>query len=216
MIQGSQEWIDARLGKVTASRVADVVATTKSGWGASRANYMAELICERLTGQPAERYTNGPMQWGVEKEAEARDAYAWRTDTAVDLVGFIPHPHIPMSGASPDGLIKAGGGILEIKAPNTSTHIETLLSGSVPTKYITQMQWQMACAGDWYWFGDFVSYDPRLPDAMKLFIKRVPRDDDAITMLEKHVTTFLEELDAKLCALKSAYDLTASLRESAA
>jgi putative phage-type endonuclease len=212
MIQGDTEWIAARLGKVTASRVADLMAKTKTGWGSSRANYMSELICERLTGQPAEKFTNGPMLWGSEKEAEARDAYVWRTDETVYPIGFVTHERIPMAGASPDGMIE-GGGILEIKAPNTATHIETLLVGTVPARYITQMQFQMACTG--CLFGDFVSYDPRLPDAMQLFIKRVMRDDTMIVELEKHVVAFLEELDAKLCALRSAYDLTASLKESA-
>jgi putative phage-type endonuclease len=217
VIQGSDEWFAARLGRVTASRVADVVATTKSGWGASRANYMAELICERLTGQSAEKFTNGPMQWGVEKEAEARNAYAWRMDLEVTQVGFIEHPTIAQAGCSPDGIMDNPShfGLVEIKCPTSATHIETLLGGAVPAKYITQIQFQMACIGSATWC-DFVSFDPRLPPAMQLFIKRVTRDDDAIAMLEKHVTTFLKELDAKLCALRSAYDLTASLKASVA
>jgi len=213
MIQGSQEWANARLGKATASRIADIVAKTKTGWGSSRANYMAELLCERLTGQPAEKYENDSMRWGVEKEAEARDAYAWRTDVEVALVGFIPHSRIPMTGASPDGLI-GHDGMVEIKAPNSATHIDTLLSGKIPEKYIVQMMWQMSCC-ERQWC-DFVSYDPRLPHAMQLFIKRVSRHEEQIADLTKHVVAFLEELDAKLCALRSAYDLTTVLKESAA
>jgi putative phage-type endonuclease len=212
MIQGDAEWIAARLGRVTASRVADVVARTKSGFSSSRANYMAELICERLTGQPAEKFTNGPMQWGVEKEAEARDAYVWKRDREVIQVGFIPHPTIGMSGASPDGLI-SNVGMVEIKCPLSSTHIDTLLSGAVPAKYITQIQWQIACCErNWC---DFVSYDPRLPPAMQLFVTSIWRDDAMIADLEKHVVAFLEELDAKLCALRSAYDLNAVLKQAA-
>lgn len=213
MIQGSQDWANARLGKATASRIADIVAKTKTGWGSSRANYLAELLCERLTGQPAEKYENDSMRWGVEKEAEARDAYAWRTDSDVTQVGFIDHPTIGMSGASPDGTVGYTG-LLEIKCPNTASHLDTLLSGAVSGKYITQIQFQLACCPDRLWC-DFASYDPRLPDTMRLFTKRVYRDNAMIADLEKHVVAFLEELDAKLCSLRSHYDLAAVLKESA-
>lgn len=200
--QGSPEWFAARLGKVTASRVADVVAKTKTGWGASRANYMAELIAERLTGETAASYTNAAMQWGVDKEPDARAAYEFRTDAAVVAVGFVPHPAIAMSGASPDGFIGEDG-LLELKCPNTSTHIDTLLGQTGATKYLTQMQWQMACTGR-AWC-DFVSYDPRLPEAMRLFIARVKRDDRLINELEHHVREFLTELEAKVTALTKSY-----------
>lgn len=213
MIQGSDEWFAVRLGKVTASRVSDVVTKTKTGWGSSRANYMSELICERLTGQPAEKFTNDAMKWGTEHETEARDAYAWGTDTSVDLEGFIEHPSISMSGASPDGLIGLFG-LVEIKCPNTATHIEMLLSGKIPEKYNIQMQWQLACSKR-AWC-DYVSYDPRLPISMRLSIQRIWRNDAMIDELEKHVGTFLIELDAKLCTLRSAYDLTSVIRESVA
>ena len=199
MIQGSQEWLEARLGKVTASRVADVVAKTKSGWGASRANYMAELIAERLTGAPAERFTNAAMQWGTETEPEARAAYAFHVDADVEEVGFVPHPRIPMTGASPDGLVGTAG-LLELKCPNTSTHLDTLLGDAIPAKYVTQMQWQMACTGR-LWC-DFASYDPRLPQEMRLFVRRVERDTVLIASLENDVQSFLAELDGKLAALK--------------
>ncbi len=162
LIQGSPEWSAERCGKVTASRVADVIARTKTGWGASRANYMAELMCERLTGIPAVGYVNAPMQWGIDTEAEARAAYSFRTDF-VELVGFVRHPRIIWAGASPDGFIEDGGEI-QIKAPNTATHIDTLISRVVPAKYITQIQFGLACSGrQWC---DYVSYDPRLPEQM--------------------------------------------------
>src|ERR1700693_404957 len=119
LIQGSSEWFAIRLGKVTASRVADVIAKTKTGWGSSRTNYMSELIVERLTGQPADSYTNAAMAWGVEQEPNARAAYAWRTDSEVEEIGFIDHPTIGMSGASPDGSIGACR-LIEIKCPNTA------------------------------------------------------------------------------------------------
>ena len=213
MEQGSPEWFAARVGKVTASRVADVVARVKSGWGASRASYMGELIAERLTGVPAPSFSNASMQWGTETEPLARAAYQFHTDNEVTQCGFIAHPTIAMSGASPDGLVPLAG-TLEVKCPNTSTHIETLLSGTVPTKYATcQIPWQMACTGaEWC---DFVSFDPRMPERMRLFVKRVPRDDAVIKQLEKDVSAFLVELDNKIAALRSEYDLHQLLTEAA-
>lgn len=202
MIQGSQEWVEARLGKVTASRVADVVARTKTGWGASRANYAAELIAERLTGVPAEKYTNGAMAWGTNNEADARVAYEWISGKSVALAGFIPHPRIPMAGASPDGFVGLGG-LLELKCPQTATHLETLLSDGVADRYVKQMQFQMACT-DAKWC-DFASYDPRLPEGMRLFIKRVERDNKLIADLEKEVIAFLAEIDAKMDALRTRF-----------
>lgn len=206
IIQGSPEWFALRLGKVTASRVSDVVARTKSGWGAGRFNYMAELIAERLTGAPAASYTNAAMQWGTEMEPQARAAYEFYTDATVNLVGFVEHPSIAMSGASPDGVVEDG--LVEIKCPNTATHIDTLLGQEVPGKYVTQMQWQMACTST-QWC-DFVSYDPRMPETMRLFVKRVPRDDAVIANLEKEVIAFLGEIDSKLQGLRNAYEKQAA------
>lgn len=194
ILQSDPAWAEARLGRVTASRVADVVAKTKSGWGASRANYMAALIAERLTGVPSADYTNSAMQWGVDMEPEARAAYAFYTDAEPTEAGFFLHPKITMSGASPDGLI-GDDGLLEIKCPNTATHIDTLLGHSVPGKYVTQMTWQMACTGR-AWC-DFVSFDPRMPESARLFVRRVKRDDKLIAELERDVIEFLAELDEK-------------------
>lgn len=202
IIQGSVEWHQIRCGKVTASRVADVVAKTKSGWGASRANYMAELIAERLTGESAERFTNAAMQWGTDHEPDARAAYEFFRDASVVEVGFIEHPSILMTGASPDGLVDDDG-LVEIKCPNTATHLDTLLSQTVPAKYVTQMLWQMACTGR-AWC-DFVSFDPRLPESMSMFVKRVERDDKRISELEADVSGFLAEIAAKLEQLNSLY-----------
>jgi len=191
-------WWAARLGKVTASRVADVIAKTKTGYGAGRANYAADLVVERLTGQKASSFTNAAMEWGTEQEPYARAAYAAKTGILVEEVGFIDHPTVAMSGASPDGLAEEG--LVEIKCANTATHLEYIFDGKPPQKYVTQMQWQMACAGKpWC---DFVSYDPRLPERLQLLVVRVPRDDDYIKMLEQEVTTFLQELDDKLNKLE--------------
>jgi putative phage-type endonuclease len=193
-----EAWLQARLGKVTASRVADVVAKTKTGYGASRDNYMAQLICERLTGKPTEGFSNAVMEWGTEQEPHARAAYSAKTGELVEEVGFIPHHDIPGSGASPDGFV--GEGLIEIKCPNTATHLEYVLSGKPPEKYVTQMQWQMAVTGaPWC---DFVSYDPRLPEHLQLLIVRVPRDDKRIAELEAEVRKFLAELEEKLAKLK--------------
>jgi putative phage-type endonuclease len=202
LIQGSDEWLRARLGKVTASRIADVVARTKTGWGASRANYAAQLIAERLTGALVETYTNAAMQWGTATEAEARLAYADSVIETVTEVGFIPHPRIAMTGASPDGLV-GDAGLVELKCPNTATHIEILLGGKVPDKYILQMQWQMACAERAYC--DFVSYDPRLPAEMRLFVKRLDRDDKRIAELSKEVMIFLDEVMEKVESLQAKF-----------
>lgn len=198
--QGSPEWLRARCGLVTASRVADVVAKTKSGWGASRANYMAELIAERLTGEPATRFTNAAMQWGTDTEPQARAAYEFFYDATVVEVGLVKHPTIAESGASPDGLV-GDDGLLEVKCPQTATHIETLLGGTVPGKYMTQMQWQIACTGrQWC---DFVSFDPRMPGDLSFFVRRVQRDGARIAELEKDVIDFLSELEAKIAQLQA-------------
>jgi putative phage-type endonuclease len=207
MEQRSNEWFQARLGKVTASRVSDLMARTKSGYSASRANYMAELICERLTGQPAERFSNAAMQWGTDNEPHAKTSYAFMRDATIEDVGFILHSSIADFGASPDGLIGTDG-LIEVKCPNTATHIETLLSESVDGKYITQMQVQMACTGrQWC---DFVSFDPRLPVDMQLFVKRVPRDNARIAEIETEVSAFLGEIAKKLDALHSRFGKVAA------
>lgn len=196
--QGTPEWHAQRLGKVTASRVADVIAKTKTGYSTSRENYMAQLICERLTGTPTEGFTNAAMQWGTETEPKARAAYEATTFTSVREVAMISHPSIPNTGASPDGLIGEDG-LIEIKCPNTATHLDTLLSQKVPGKYVTQMQWQMACTGrQWC---DFVSFDPRLPEHLQLFVKRVSRDNDFIKQTEDEILAFLLELEQKIESL---------------
>ena len=198
MEQGTNEWKECRVGKVTASRVADVVAKTKSGYSASRDNYMAQLVCERLTGKPTEGFSSTAMQWGTDTEPLARAAYEAKMDVLVDEVGFIDHPTIVNSGASPDGLV-GDDGLIEIKCPNTSTHIDTLLTKTVPKKYADQIFWQMACTNrDWC---DFVSYDPRLPPDLQLFIKRIPRDDKYIQLLEAEVIEFLTETAHKVAQL---------------
>lgn len=191
MEQQSQEWFNERLGKVTASRVNDVVAKTKSGYSASRKNYAAQLVVERMTGTKVESFTNAAMQWGTDNEPAARAEYEMNSCGMVDEVAFIPHPTIAMTGASPDGLV-GDGGMLEIKCPNTATHIEYLLGKVVPSGYKPQMAWQMACSGrKWV---DFVSYDPRMPEKHRFFLVRYERDDKYIAELEEEVVSFLAEV----------------------
>lgn len=202
MEQRTEEWFAIRLGKVTASRIADVTAKTKTGWGAGRANYKAQLVAERLTGQKQDSFTNAAMQWGVDTEEQARNAYAFLEGQKVQEEAFVIHPAIPDSGASPDGLVGADG-LVEIKCPNTATHIETLKGSGVPGKYIVQMQWQMACT-ERQWC-DFVSFDPRMPEEMQLYVFRIFRDDGHIAELEAHVRDFLAEVEADVAELTRIY-----------
>ena len=201
-LQRSPEWFAHRCGRVTASRIADIMAQTKSGPGAARKNYLAQLVAERLTGEVGESYTNAAMQWGTDQEPQARALYEFQTDAEVSEVGFIDHPSLDMAGCSPDGLVGSEG-MVEIKCPNTATHLDTLLSGKVEGKYVKQMQFQMACAGrEWC---DFVSYDPRLPAEMQLFTKRVHRDTDGIAEIERAVAEFLAELAETVAKLRERY-----------
>lgn len=200
MEQGTQQWFDARLGQVTASRIKDVVAKTKSGYSASRKNYLAQLLCERMTRERQESYTNAAMQHGIDSEPYARSAYEMHCDGMVEEVGYIPHPTIAGSGASPDGLV-GDDGLLEIKCPNTATHIEYLLAGEVPAEYKPQMSWQMACTGrKWC---DFVSYDPRMPTKHQFFCVRYHRDDAYINELEAEVVKFIKELEDTISKLEA-------------
>jgi putative phage-type endonuclease len=201
--QGTQEWLQERCGKVTASRIADLMARTKTGWGSSRLNYRAQLVAERLTGCVAQSFTNAAMIHGTQTEPEARRAYEFFVDRDVQQVGFAPHPTINMSGASPDGLV-GDNGLLELKCPNTATHIDTLLSGDIPDKYMKQMMFQMACTGrQWC---DFASYDNRLPERMRLFVKRVDRDAAQVTEIEDAVKAFLAEVEETVAALRKQYE----------
>lgn len=201
--QRSDAWFAARCGKATASKIADIMARTKSGPSASRANYAAQLVAERLTGTVEQGFTNAAMQHGIDTEAEARAAYEADRLTAVVEIGFADHPTIPMSGASPDGLV-GDDGLVEIKCPNTATHIDTLRTKAVPSKYVKQMLWQMACTGRTWC--DFASYDPRLPETMRLLVIRLHRDDAMIAEIEAEVSAFLDEVTETVAALQSEYE----------
>jgi hypothetical protein len=198
VIQGSPEWIEARLGRVTSSGVSAVLSKGRNGGiPITRNNYMDDLIAERMLGRPMDRiYMNDSMSWGTACEAEARTFYALTRDVDVEQVGFIDHPTIPMAGCSPDGLIGEDG-FVEIKSPNTDTHLETCRKGTVPSKYIKQVLWQAACMPSRKWV-DFCSYDPRLEDRSKrLFRKRLDLEEyrEDIAQLEDAVRQFLADME---------------------
>jgi putative phage-type endonuclease len=203
--QGSPEWLEARAGKVTASRISDVLAKVKTGEAAGRRDYRAQIVAEILTGRPQESgFTNDAMRWGTEQEPYARAAYECHAGVLVDQVGMVLHPSIERGAASPDGLVDLDG-LVEIKCPNTATHLDYLLDGTVPAKYQPQMLWQMACTGrDWC---DFVSFDPRLPEDLQLFVVRFQRDQVRIDAMEAEVRAFISEAEetvSRLRAIKGA------------
>lgn len=202
-LQRTDEWHQRRLGKVTASRIADMLAQTKDKkWGAGRKNYMAELLVERLTGQWDEGYQSAAMLRGAEVEDLAIRAYSFRYGVTVERVQFVDHPTITMAGASPDGLVGDDGGI-ELKCPNTATHIATLRGASIDGGYMKQVYFQMACTGR-QWI-DFISFDPRLPEHLALFVQRIPRDDGIINTINSEVEIFLRELDEMQAELARLY-----------
>ena len=202
--QGTQEWKLARAGKVTASKIADVMAKIKTGEAAARRDYKAQLVAEILTGMPqGDTYINAEMQYGIEQEPFARAAYEALEGVLVEQVGLVVHPRIDRAAASPDGLVEEKG-LVEIKCPKVATHLTYLLDGVVPSKYQPQMLWQMACCErEWC---DFASFRPDLPPELQLFKVRFPRDDKRIAEMEAEVVVFLAEVDellAKLSARKA-------------
>ncbi len=201
--QRSADWYAARAGKVTASSLYKVMAKVKTGESADRRNYRAQLIAERLTGQPQENgFSNAAMQWGTETEPQARAMYAFDTNATVQEVGFVDHPTIVGFGASPDGLVGEYG-LVEIKCPNTATHLDTLRGAPIDRKYILQMHGQMLCTGR-VWC-DFASFDPRLPDEMQLHIYRMMLDRDLADEIEAEVQTFLSEVESAVTELRAKY-----------
>lgn len=194
VLQNTAEWLDARIGCVTASRVGDVVAVLKNGNSSAKYHtYQMEILTEILTGKGTEHYVSPYMDFGTEYEPIARAAYEMEKGIEVERVGFVLHPRIPRSGASPDGCVGEEG-LIEIKVPAQTTHLEYLLEGVVPDDYKPQMLWQMACT-ERQWC-DFVSYDPRMPQEFGLFVARFERDEKAITEMEARVEKFLAEVNA--------------------
>ena len=202
MEQRTEEWLKARCGSLGASQLNEALATTKSGWGASRENLKNRIIAERLTGIVEPSFVSKPMLRGIEMEDAARKAYEAHTGVFVDEMGIAYHPVLKHTHASPDGLV-GDDGLIEIKCPNTTTHIETLKAKKAPSKYINQMMWQMRCT-DRQWC-DFVSFDPRLPSHLQLFIVRVERDDAVIAELEAKVAEFLTEVEKEIERLNEEF-----------
>lgn len=194
--QGTPEWLAERAGKVTASALSNVMmAKTTAGYQ----NYMAQLICERLTGEPVETFKSSAMEYGTETEPQARAFYELETGLEVVECGFVQHTPIEGSGASPDGLV-GDLGLVEIKCPQPAKHIKNLMGGNIDKGYALQMQWQMECTGrEWC---DFVSFNPSFPDHLKLSVRRVDRDAEVIEEIKAAVTNFLADLDSKLRALE--------------
>lgn len=199
MIQGNEEWLQARCGVITASRIADIIAKTKTGESTSRANYRAQLVAERMTGMVQESYCNTAMEWGIAHEPFARVAYEIDQGVMVDECGLIMHPTIEHAGASPDGLVSETG-LVEIKCPNTATHIGYILAGVPPAKYIPQMAWQLLCTDRM--FCHFVSYDPRMPETEQYFCVLYLPDDEYLKMLETEVKKFDSEVEEMINKLK--------------
>lgn len=197
MQQGTQEWLNARCGLFTASRFADLLAKTKTGVSASRANYIAQVLCERLTGKVAETYINSAMQTGTEREPLARALYEAQTGVLVQEVGFIQHDTLPC-GASPDGLIGDDGGI-EIKCPQPAAHLDYLLDANAPAKYIAQIQGCLWITGRKWW--DFVSFNPDFPENLQLKVVRVMRDEEFIRNIENEIIKSEEDVTKKIEAV---------------
>ena len=198
--QGDALWQQIRCGKVTASRCGDVIATTKKGEAAARRDYREELMVEILTGEPYPQSAAfaRQVQWGKEQEPFARAAYEMQRDVLVETCGFVLHPDVARFGASPDGLVGEDG-MLQIKCPTTRTHLGWMLGGVIPVEHCPQMLGEMACTGR-AWC-DFVSFDPRLPSHLQLFVRRFERSDSLIAQLETEVVHFNREIDEVLAAL---------------
>lgn len=192
VLQGSEEWIKARLGHVSASNLDAVMAKGRSGESETRKKYKIRLVAERLTNEPQESFKNSAMEWGIETEPMARMAYEVSRETFVDQTGFWKHPTIPWVGCSPDGLC-GDMGLVEIKCPLSTTHLNYILADQVPPEYYLQVQGQLWVMNrEWC---DFISFDPRMPQNKKLFVKRCYRSNDTISDIEKAVKQFLNEVD---------------------
>lgn len=191
--QGTAQWLEARRGKITASRIAEVMDFLKKGGeGASRRNYRTELLAERLSGRGEDHYVSPEMEWGTEFEPQARAAYEIANDVMVDRVGFVLHPVFDFAGSSPDGLV-GNDGYVEFKCPKTTTHLKWMQAGGVPEEHQEQCLFNMRCE-ERAW-ADFVSYDPRLPEGLRIFVARMDRDEERIVRIDEEVQRFQNEVE---------------------
>ena len=215
-IQGSPEWFDARCGRITASRIADVLRTRKDGKRSeTRHKLMLEIAAEIMTETNAKHYVSDSMQWGVEKEPIARTEYELITGHDVRLVGFVEHPTIQRAGCSPDGLLFGQSKGVEFKCPETTTHIDYLIAKRLPPEYEPQVMWNIACTEYEEW--DFVSFDPRMPKKHQMLIVPVKRNEPRIKEMNEAVVQFLAEVDDLIHQIESAdHYLTEQLEASIA
>jgi predicted phage-related endonuclease len=205
--QRSDEWFEARCGSLGASKIGVALSRLKRSGDrtAAAVDYLYELAAERLTGVPSRQHN--PRYWGEEHEDEARRSYAFLTNLAVVKIGLIPHPTIEGAHASPDSLVGDEGG-LELKCPTSATHLRTLIADAVPEDHLPQVHWALACSGRKWW--DFVSYDPRFPDGLQFFQKRVMRDETIIAAMEADARDFLSEVGGKVLELEGRYPAPAA------
>lgn len=202
LIQGSAEWYAARAGSLGASQIADALATTRNGWGASRANVRAQLVVERLTGRPADSFCSPAMQRGKDLEPQARAFYSFASGHDVAEVGLVRHPAIAFTHCSPDGFC-GDEGMVELKCCGAARHVEILTGSPVEDRYVKQCLWQLACTGR-AWV-DLAYFNPDFPDAMQLHVQRIERDEAVIAELEKQVAEFLGEVETTLADLQARY-----------
>lgn len=214
--QGSEQWLQYRAGRATGSNIHNIIARTKTGYSASRQNYMSQLVIERLTGKPTPAFQNDAMRVGSEREPQARLAYELARGVNVTQVGILQHPTLEWSCSSPDGLIGENyEGAIEIKCPTHSTHLETLLASHdkkeniIPSKYLTQIYWLFACSPETQ-YCDYISYSSDFPAGMELYVQRIERTKEvnkAVAELQSEVTAFLEEVQQTVDKLKASYTL---------
>ncbi len=207
--QRSSEWFQSRVGRVTGSRAADILSVIKNGEAAARRDYRAQLVCERLTGLPQEDgFINGAMQWGIDQEANAFAAYEALSGSLVRRTGFLAATD-QMVGCSLDGDIDNFSGILELKCPKSATHLDYLKLPieAIPSRHIPQLVHNLWISGaQWC---DFVSYDPRFPEPLQLFCRRLYRDEAQIASYALAVSLFLSEVDRDVAEMQAKMAVTA-------
>ncbi|MFU8928327.1 lambda exonuclease family protein [Acinetobacter puyangensis] len=201
LLQRNDGWFASRVGKMTASQIKDIDAKPQKGKAYNAVTL--KILTERLTGVAAETPTTQQMQWGIDNEVHAIGEYEILTEQFVRGCELIDHHAIAMSGASPDGLVGEDGQI-EVKCPNTTTHINTLLTREIPNEYVPQITWQLACTRrKWC---DFISYDPRMPIGLQIIVIRVFAKDLDISGYEQKVILFNRQVDQAISDIKSVND----------
>jgi len=201
LIQGSDEWFAVRNGKITASKLSDLMRKTKYGESTYKSRLRMELAIERITGKSAsDNFMNKAMHDGVEREPDARKLFEAVTGKEVALCGSFDHPEVVNSSASPDGLLRGENAVLELKCPTHITHAKNLLSETMPKNYEYQVQWQIACTESEYAY--FASYHPDFPPELRLKWVKVLRDNIMILDIEDAVRQFDIEVEDLIIKLK--------------